>query len=116
MTLVFVYGTLKRGGVNHAWIEAQQFVAEARTAPLYRMYDLGGYPGMVHSADGISIQGEIWSVDEAGLAQLDVLEDTAGGEYERVVVPLEGEQAKLHVEGYIYLRSIAGRRDVGPYW
>ena len=116
MTLVFVYGTLKRGGVNHGWIEAQQFVAEARTVPAYRMFDLGGYPGMVRSADGISIQGEIWSVDEAGIAQLDVLEDTAGGEYERVVVPLEGEQATQRVEGYIYLRSVAGKRDVGPCW
>ena len=116
MTLVFVYGTLKRGGVNHAWIEAQQFVAEARTVPAYRMFDLGGYPGMVHSADGISIQGEIWSVDEAGLAQLDVLEDTAGGEYERVVVPLEGEHATQRVEGYIYLRSVEGKRDVGQCW
>jgi gamma-glutamylcyclotransferase (GGCT)/AIG2-like uncharacterized protein YtfP len=116
MTLVFVYGTLKRGGVNHAWIEAQQFVAEARTVPAYRMYDLGGYPGMVRSADGISIQGEIWNVDEAGLAQLDVLEDTAGGEYERVVVPLEGEQATQRVEGYIYLRRVAGKRDLGPCW
>jgi len=116
MTLVFVYGTLKRGGVNHAWIEAQQFVAEARTVPAYRMYDLGGYPGMVRSADGISIQGEIWSVDEAGLAQLDVLEDTAGGEYERVVVPLEGEHATQQVEGYIYLRSVEGKRDVGACW
>jgi gamma-glutamylcyclotransferase (GGCT)/AIG2-like uncharacterized protein YtfP len=116
MTLVFVYGTLKRGGVNHAWLEAQQFVAEARTVPAYRMFDLGGYPGMVRSTDGISIQGEIWSVDEAGLARLDVLEDTAGGEYERVVVPLEGEQATLRVEGYIYLRTVAGKRDVGACW
>ena len=116
MTLVFVYGTLKRGGVNHAWIEAQQFVAEARTVPAYRMFDLGGYPGMVRSKDGISIQGEIWSVDEAGLARLDVLEDTAGGEYERVVVALEGEHATKSVEGYIYLSSVEGRRDLGPCW
>ena len=39
MTLVFVYGTLKRGGENHRWIAQQQFVAEASTAPLYRLYD-----------------------------------------------------------------------------
>ena len=115
-TLVFVYGTLKRAGVNHAWIEQQQFVAEACTAPLYRMFDLGGYPGMVRSADGVSIQGEVWSVDEAGLARLDVLEDTEGGEYERVAVQLEGGFAAQRVEGYIYLRSVEGRRDVGACW
>jgi gamma-glutamylcyclotransferase (GGCT)/AIG2-like uncharacterized protein YtfP len=115
-TLVFVYGTLKRDGENHGWIAQQQFVAEAHTAPVYRMYDLGGYPGMVRAADGVSIEGEVWSVDEAGLARLDVLEDTDGGEYERVVVQLEGEYSTQPVEGYIYLRGVEGRRDVGACW
>ena len=116
MTLVFVYGTLKHGGDNHRWIETQRFVTKARTAPLYRMYDLGGYPGMVRAPDGVCIEGEVWSVDEAGLAQLDVLEDTEGGEYERVNVQLEDEQASLVVEGYVYLRSIQGKRDLGTCW
>lgn len=115
-TLVFVYGTLKRGGENHGWIDKQRFIAEAHTLPMYRMFDLGGYPGMIHAADGLSIQGEVWEVDEAGLTQLDVLEDTDGGEYERVAVRLEGEYATQHVEGYIYLHSVEGRRDVGGCW
>lgn len=116
MTLVFVYGTLKRGGDNHQWLETQRFVTKARTAPLYRMFDLGGYPGMVRTPDGVCIEGEVWSVDEAGLAQLDVLEDTDGGEYERVAMQLEGEFSTQQVEGYIYLRSIEGRREVGVCW
>jgi len=116
MTLIFVYGTLKRGGENHAWIEQQQFIAEASTLPLYRMFDLGGYPGMVRSQDGLFIQGEVWSVDESGITRLDILEDTEGGEYERVPVQLEGDFATQQVEGYIYLRSIEGRRDVGACW
>ena len=116
MTLVFVYGTLKRGGENHGWIEKQQFVAEAHTAALYRLFDLGGYPGMVRAEDGISIQGEVWEVDETGLIKLDVLEDTDGGEYERVQVQLEGEYATQSVEGYVYLRSVEGRRDLGACW
>ena len=115
-TLVFVYGTLKRGGDNHRWIEDQEFVAEARTKAVFRMYDLGGYPGMVRDEKGYSIQGEIWSVDEAALIKLDELEDTEGGEYERVKVPLEGEWAEQRVEGYIYLHSIEGRREVGVCW
>ena len=71
MTRVFVYGTLKRGGENHEWIKSQTFVASARTKPLYRMFDLGGYPGMIRSENGLSIEGEVWDVDEAGLARLD---------------------------------------------
>lgn len=116
-TLIFVYGTLKRGGDNHGWIEQQQFVAEARTLPHYRLYDLGGYPGMVRVPQlGLSIEGEVWEVDEAGLAKLDVLEDTEGGEYERVLVPLQDAFADQHVEGYLYRRSIEDRRDVGSCW
>lgn len=115
-TRVFVYGTLKRGGSNHAWIEKQQYVAEARTKAEFRMYDLGGYPGMVRAEEGLSIEGEIWSVDEAGLARLDELEDIDGGEYERVLVPLEGAWAEQRVEGYLYLRSVEGRREVGARW
>lgn len=115
-TLVFVYGTLKRGGENHEWIEGQHFVAKARTRPVYRMFDLGGYPGMVRSADGLAIQGEIWLVDGPGLLRLDVLEDIEGGEYERVDVEIEGEFANRGVEGYIYLPSVEGHRDVGECW
>lgn len=116
MTLVFVYGTLKRGGENHGWIDKQRFVGEACTAPIYRMYDLGGYPGMVRSSDGISIQGEVWEVDETGLTRLDILEDTDGGEYERVELQLEGEFATQRVQGYLYLRNVDGRRDLGACW
>lgn len=116
-TKVFVYGTLKRGGDNHGWIEKQQFVAEARTEPLYRLYDLGGYPGMVRvPQQGLSIEGEVWEVDEAGLERLDVLEDTEGGEYERVAVPLQGDFADTYVEGYVYLRSVEDRRELGTRW
>ena len=116
MTLIFVYGTLKRGGENHGWIENQRFVAPAVTRPCYRMYDLGGYPGMVRSEDGLAIEGEVWEVDEKGLIRLDVLEDIDGGEYERVPVELEGDFAGERVEGYLYLHSISGRRDVGANW
>ena len=116
MTRLFVYGTLKRGGENHEWINSQTFVAVARTKPLYRLFDLGGYPGMVPTEDGIAIQGEIWDVDAAGLARLDVLEDIEGGEYERVLIELEGEFSSQLVEGYLYLRDVSGRRDVGACW
>lgn len=117
-TLLFVYGTLKRGGHNHHWIERQQFIDVARTLPLYRIHDLGGYPGMVHATEGqgLAIEGEVWEVDPAGLAKLDVLEDIEGGEYERVLIPLEGAFAGRRVEGYVYLRSVQGAPDVGRCW
>jgi gamma-glutamylcyclotransferase (GGCT)/AIG2-like uncharacterized protein YtfP len=116
MTRVFVYGTLKRGGENHGWIANQHFVAAAVTRPRYRMYDLGGYPGMIRAEDGLAIEGEVWDVDDSGLIRLDVLEDVDGGEYERMPVELEGDFADERIEGYLYLHSIAGRRDIGTTW
>jgi len=105
MTLLFVYGTLKRGGENHEWLAGQRFITAARTKPLYRMFDLGGYPGLVRSAAGLS-----------ALARLDVLEDVEGGEYERVEIELAGGHPVQAVEGYLCLRDITGRNDLGTCW
>ncbi len=112
MTRIFVYGTLKRGCKNHHWLAGQRFIAEARTQPIYRLYDMGGYPGMIRADNGVAVEGEIWEVDEGGMARLDVLEDIEGGEYERVLLELEGER----VEGYLFLRDVSGRPDAGTNW
>jgi gamma-glutamylaminecyclotransferase len=114
MTLVFVYGTLKRGGVNHQALAGQRLVAEARTEPGFRLYLLDGYPGMVAAAaGGLSISGELWEVDGAALERLDELEGTASGLYARVAVRLLPPHAGLPVETYLYRRSIEGRTDLG---
>lgn len=115
-TRVFVYGTLKRGEENHHWLAGQHFVATACTKPLYRMFDVAGYPGMVRTAIGLAIEGEVWEVSEEGMSQLDLLEDTAGGEYERVAIELAGDLADQPVESYLYLRDVAGLCDVGTHW
>jgi gamma-glutamylaminecyclotransferase len=111
-TRVFVYGTLKRGKENHHWLAGQHFEQEARTKPLYRMFDMGGYPALIRDESGVAVEGEIWQVDEAGLTGLDVLEDIDGGEYERVQIELEDER----VEGYLYLRDVSGRQNAGVSW
>lgn len=116
MTRVFVYGTLKRGGENHEWLAGQRFLGAARTLPQYRMFDLGGHPGMIIDEQGIAIEGEVWEVDEAALTRLDVLEDIESGEYERVPVLLDGGFGSQRVEGYIYLRCVDGRGEVGACW
>ena len=65
MTLIFVYGTLMRGGQNHHYLAQQQFIGPARTRPGFTLYSLGEYPGMVASTDQQhAVDGEIWSVDE----------------------------------------------------
>ena len=115
--LLFVYGTLKRGGSNHHFLTGQEFVGEARTAPGFRLYDLGGYPGMVtNPGDRDGVMGEIWAVDAAALRRLDGLEGLDQGLYRRDVVPLLPPFAEQPIETYLYNRSVKNRREIGGAW
>jgi gamma-glutamylcyclotransferase (GGCT)/AIG2-like uncharacterized protein YtfP len=117
MTLVFVYGTLKRGGSNHRFMEDQTLVGTASTAAGFALYDLGGYPGLVPAPGGTgAVSGEVWSVDEACLARLDELEGTAEGLYRRENVPLAGPFAASAVQAYVYLKGTEGRPPLGSAW
>lgn len=115
--LIFVYGTLKRGGLNHHFLSGQKFVGEANTVPGFRLYDLGGYPGMVTRPDDTEgITGEVWEVDADALVQLDALEGLAEGLYRRERVPLLPPFADRSVEAYLYPHAITGRREIGSVW
>jgi gamma-glutamylaminecyclotransferase len=64
-----------RGGMRHRVLAAERFLGEARTRPHYDLYDLGAYPGLVHSElDGRSIHGELFESDDGLIAQLDRIE------------------------------------------
>lgn len=116
-SFVFVYGSLKHGGFNHGLMQGQRFVGPARTQPLYRLYALDSYPAMVAAEQGgLSVEGELWEVEAARMPALDRLEDVAHGMYKRERIPLLAPHEKLQVEGYLYLRSVAGRRDCGVVW
>jgi gamma-glutamylaminecyclotransferase len=74
--LLFVYGSLKRGFSNHRLILHAAFVGDCRTERRYRLLVFGSYPAL--SADGEQeIHGELYLVDEATLADLDVFEGEA---------------------------------------
>ena len=114
MPLLFVYGTLKRGGENHRALSGQRFVGEARTEARFRLHLLDGYPGMVAvPAQGRSIEGEVWEVDGAALERLDELEGTGMGLYARVPVRLLPPHAELEVQTYLYGHAVQGRPDLG---
>jgi gamma-glutamylcyclotransferase (GGCT)/AIG2-like uncharacterized protein YtfP len=116
MTLVFVYGTLKRGCSNHHYLAGQEFIGGAATVPGYALYDLGGYPGMVALAGSPGVTGEVWSVDGGCLASLDELEGLAEGLYVRQAVPLVAPFATRRIEAYLYLRGVEGRTRLGDTW
>lgn len=118
LMLIFVYGTLKRGGTNHEWMHGQRFIADATTTPDFLLFDLGGYPGLVRVASGgQSILGEIWEVDAPGVLRLDELEEVEGGEYVRETIPLLAPHQNWQVEGYRYSRPIrTNQQPMGNHW
>jgi gamma-glutamylcyclotransferase (GGCT)/AIG2-like uncharacterized protein YtfP len=116
-TLLFVYGTLKRGCSNHRYLAGQTFVSAARTPPGYRLYDLGGYPGIaVEPDDVLGVVGEVWSVDAQGLERLDRFEGIHEGLYRREPLRLMPPFDQQTVHAYISELSIKGRPDVGDCW
>ncbi|RAI60471.1 allophanate hydrolase [Roseicella frigidaeris] len=45
-----------------------RFLRAARTAPLYRLHDLGNRPGLVRVASGgVAVAGELWALPAAGI-------------------------------------------------
>ena len=114
---LFVYGTLKRGGSNHRFLAGEKFVAAARLRPGYRMFDVGGHPGLVPDPGATGeIEGELWSVSDAALAALDEFEGVAENFYRREVLPLAAPAGTVAANCYLYARDVAGLRDVGVCW
>ena len=115
--LLFVYGTLKRGCSNHHFLTGQEFIGEAHTASGFRLFELGGHPGLVpRPADRDGVAGEVWAVDAEALVRLDGFEGLAEGIYRRELIPLREPFANRGIEGYLYNRSVAGKRDLGGVW
>jgi gamma-glutamylcyclotransferase (GGCT)/AIG2-like uncharacterized protein YtfP len=87
-TLVFVYGTLMRGGCHHERLAAARYQGAACTPPTYELVDLGPYPALV-ARGATAVSGELFHVDDATLEALDELEGHPHL-YQRRRVMLEG--------------------------
>lgn len=114
--LIFVYGTLKRGGSNHRFLSGQKFLGTAHTVAGFTLYALDGYPGLVRAPDAPGVSGELWEVEPACLAKLDEFEGVDEELYARETIALAPPFAATPAEAYVYLRSVAGRPHLGETW
>ncbi|GLT95271.1 hypothetical protein SLE2022_129630 [Rubroshorea leprosula] len=112
VTLIFTYGTLKRGFSNHILMQELMRTGDAafkgtyltvEKYPLvcgpYRVPFLLNMPG-----SGNRIMGELYAVSAQGLARLDELEGTTRGHYERLpilILPAENEDGDFGIDGEI---------------
>ena len=97
-------------------MRGQRLLGEARTMPKYRMYDCGGYPGLVESENGIAVQGELWEVDAQCVSHLDEIECVSLNLYQRRRVELQSPFEDEQVETYFYIRTVAGLVECGSCW
>ncbi len=98
--LLFVYGTLMQGMRNHVYLEKAKFVGPARTKPEYELLYNGSIPAVKAGTE--SVQGELYEVDGATLASLDVLEEVDSKLYEKREIELDGKKATIYLGGNIF--------------
>jgi gamma-glutamylaminecyclotransferase len=112
-TILFLYGTLKRGMSHHHRVAGQEFLGAVRTLPRYRLYACGWHPALVDVAEaGAAVYGELWRVDERTLAELDRFE---GDElFERR--PIAVENCDQEVLAYFYIGDLKQCQDCGTSW
>ena len=126
MILLFVYGTLKRGGSLSANMEGSRFVCED-TLPNCNLYMLDWYPALkehISRPDSSNnnegqqsrVHGEVYDITEDMLRHMDTVENVSEGLYKREQI--RTTKGNL-VWVYIYLRQVdetqrieSGRFDV----
>ncbi|MDB5312948.1 MAG: gamma-glutamylcyclotransferase [Gemmataceae bacterium] len=112
-TILFLYGSLKRGHINHRQMAGQEYLGEVVTEPRYRVLDLGKYPGLIRDdVAGLAVRGELWAVSADHLPGLDAFE---GGEglYARSPVAVVGQSG---VETYFWLGEVPEGVRSGSEW
>ena len=82
--MVFVYGTLRRGGSNDFRMADSRFVAEGKVRG--ELYRIDWYPGIVVDENAGPVVGEIFMANAETIAALDEFE---GSEYRRVKIAVE---------------------------
>lgn len=86
--LVFVYGTLRRGGAGAMSIRFpdSEFIADAKVSG--SLYDLGAYPGLLLNESDSPVVGEVYEVDDELLNGLDDFEASSHYRRKRVEISL----------------------------
>ena len=110
---LFVNGTLMRGLALHGNLAGAQFLGEARTAPVYRLYSIDDrHPGMFEVAEGgVSVDGEVYLLPEEVWRRVE-----AGEPPNLYKGPVRLADGRV-VDGILYPRELAeGRqRDISDY-
>ena len=102
--LVFVYGTLRRGGSNAFRMDGAEFVAAAEVPG--RLYQISWYPGLVLDGGKETVTGDLYRVGAEQIKALDDFEgisanEVEGAEYRRVKATVLIERTEA-VSAWVY--------------
>ena len=88
--LVFVYGTLRRGGVREmpGLFPDSKFVGDASVGG--SLYDFGAYPGLLLGESDSTVKGEVYEVGDEILNRLDDIEASSFYRRKQVEVSVGG--------------------------
>ena len=112
LTVLFVYGTLRRGLRLHHHLQGAVYLGEARIAG--SLYDIGTYPGLVVNPSPGWVSGELFKVDEEMIQSLDAVEEYNPEEPERseylrrVVTVWTPTGVPMKAVTYIFNRDVQG--------
>lgn len=70
---VAVYGSLRKGLQNHGFLKNANYLGSFETTPIFDMYSLGGYPGLIEDGS-TSIKMEVYDVSDEELDRINRLE------------------------------------------
>lgn len=92
--LLFVYGTLRRGGAGAMPVRFpnSKFIADAKVSG--SLYDLGAYPGLLLNESNSLVRGEVYEVDDKTLNELDDFEASTNYWRKQVEI-LFGAQSRM---------------------
>lgn len=101
--LVFVYGTLRRGGSNAWRMQGSDYLGAAQVKG--RLYAVSSwYPGLVPDVQGMAVRGDLFRVSVTKLAELHAFE---GHEYElQRVIAIDFQLRPLEVQLWSYVATL----------
>jgi gamma-glutamylaminecyclotransferase len=106
---VFVFGTLKQGFPNFHINHGRRVPGEYATCLAYPLYLVGERrsPWMLDQPGaGLNVHGQLFEVDDAALAQMDVLERVAEPDgYRRVRIEVASRLAGSRTSVFAYLKD-----------
>lgn len=108
-SIVFVYGTLKRGCRNNHYLDDATFLGDAETVTKYSMRKHKyWYPAVIETLEHYHIIGELWVCSDQTLKCLDRLEGTPDLFY-RKEVPIIHD-AKI-INAWVYFFNYPYRKS-----